>query len=616
MAKASDTIEQSSGISIRSIRVKNFRCLKEIEVTLTPMTVLIGENNAGKTSLLDAMFAAVGNGVRHLSEEDIFIEENESKPPREREVVVDLLIRPVDEKGEVIEGFPQGSPWLELWGNGIVQDDEDNDFVGMRMTMAWDRIKGDYFVQRRFLREWKSEISEMMDAETAQHVTQVTAWQIAPLSLYLLDAKRDAAEEMRARGSVWNKLISDHGLSEADVKQIEQKLSDINSLLVGKSGVLSHLQQHLNHMSDVVNCDEKNIAVNPVARRLRDLSKGVDVVLSTRGAPQFPLSQQGMGIRSLASVLLFRAYMTWRQKEQAREALHPFVGIEEPEAHLHPQAQRALFQHLRELPGQRVVSTHSPYVCSQADITSFVHFFKDGNETSVRRFYEPGDEELDNESLRKINRHVMNTRGDLLFSRCVILFEGETEEQALPMFAHRYWGQHPNDLGMSFVSVDGSGNYLPFLRLTTRFRIPWVLISDGETDAIAAVDNALAKAGEVACAANPRCVVLPDGKKFEEYVTTAESLNVIQKMIADYKIESGGVTDQRGKDGIRKSWSGRTREQVLIELLAHKTTYGARIAGAYGDLADEAKQTPSELKKAFDLASPRNAGVLEGEDNA
>ncbi len=278
--------------------------------------------------------------------------------------------------------------------------------------------------------------------------------------------------------------------------------------------------------------------------------------------------------------------------------------------------QRALFQQLIGLPGQRLVSTHSPYVCSQADIACFVHFFKDSNETSVSRFYEPNDDQLDAEAVRKINRHVMNTRGDLLFSRCVVLFEGETEEQALPMFARNYWRKHPNDVGISFVSVDGSGNYLPFLRLTTKFRIPWVVISDGEPDAITSLDNALSKVGQPKSAENGRCFVLPDGKCFEEYLTTADALTAIQKMIADYRIETGGVTDQRGIDGITNSWAAKDLNEVLNELLAHKTTYGARIADAYAAIADEDKRTPAELKEALDVALPSIAGVLENAPDA
>lgn len=595
----------NTGIAISCVRVKHFRCLREIEVVLTPTTVLIGENNSGKTSFLDAVFAAIGSGPRHLGEDDIYLAEDEVKPPRDREITVDILIVPADATGDRVEVFPEGSPWLQLWGNGIVQDDEDNDMVGVRMTMAWDQIKGDYYIQRRFLKEWKNDLSDMLDAEVAQHVSQVTAAQTAPLSMYLLDAKRDAAEEMKTRGSVWNRLVSHHGLSDEDVSTIEQQLDAINELLVEKSGVLSHVQEHLHGVSGIVNCEEDDITVNPVARRLRDLNRGMDVVLATRGAPQFPLGRHGMGTRSLTSVLLFRAYMTWRQKQQAAEALHPFVAVEEPETHLHPQAQRALFKLLVNLPGQRLISTHSPYVCSQADIADFVHFFKDGHQSTVSRFYHPGDDAISAEDLRAINRRVMNTRGDLLFSRCVVLFEGETEEQALPQFAERYWTRHPNEVGVSFISVDGAGNYLPFLRLTTQFRIPWVIFSDGETDAIAAVNTALRKVGEDDATVNPRCILLPHGKSFEEYITNATSLPVLRQMISEYKIECANATDERAIAGITAAWAEKTEAEVIAEMKARKTAYGARVANAFVGLGTtREEQAPESMRKAFDLALP------------
>ena len=39
----------------------------------------------------------------------------------------------------------------------------------------------------------------------------------------------------------------------------------------------------------------------------------------------------------------------------------PVLALEEPETHLHPQAARTLWSHVSNLPGQKVITTYSPY---------------------------------------------------------------------------------------------------------------------------------------------------------------------------------------------------------------------------------------------------------------
>ena len=47
--------------------VKNYKCLGEIDIPLTPVHVLIGENDSGKTSLLEAMDAFFASSEKPLA---------------------------------------------------------------------------------------------------------------------------------------------------------------------------------------------------------------------------------------------------------------------------------------------------------------------------------------------------------------------------------------------------------------------------------------------------------------------------------------------------------------------------------------------------------------------
>ena len=269
LSNANINAKKASGIVIAKVRIANFRCLRKVEVRLKPLSILIGENNAGKSSFLDALHASIGNGPRTLNEEDIWTEDSEKTPPKTRTMTIDILIRPTDDKGKFVDEFKEGSPWLELWGIGVVQDDDDRDLVAIRTQLKWSAIKGEYVVERKFLREWLEDVANFEQAKPVQRIGQLTAIQLNPIAIYLLDAKRDAAEEMKARGSVWQRMISDPGLGDADIEEIERMLNEINDKFVANSGVLSHVKGHLAEVSNVVNCEKDNVAVAPVARRLR-----------------------------------------------------------------------------------------------------------------------------------------------------------------------------------------------------------------------------------------------------------------------------------------------------------------------------------------------------------
>ncbi|MGE5595186.1 MAG: ATP-dependent nuclease [Hyphomicrobiales bacterium] len=573
-----------SGIRIAEVRVRNFRSLRQIDVALSDLTLLVGENNAGKTSFLDAMFAAIGAGRRVITRDDIYLAPGEQAAPRDRTIVVDILIRPVDADGCFLDAFPEGSYWVQLWGNAIAQDvKDDSEFLALRATLEWDATRNEHVLRRRFLQDWPE--SDRW-AEAKVRGDAVAANQVEPLALHFLDAQRDLYDEFTNRGSYWHRLISDPGLPSDLVTKLELELTALNQQIIDGSPVLDHIGKHLVDLYRTVSCERESITITPLPRHLRDLSRGMDVQFATQGAASLPLGRHGMGTRSLAAILIFRAYCAWRLQSDGLEVMHPMLALEEPEAHLHPQAQRAVMRQIEKMPGQRVVSTHSPFIVAQTDVDAFRVFRKRGAETEVASTIGAGWSAEDRE---KINRKVMATRGELIFARAVVFFEGETEEFSLPVFAEAYWGEHPSTFGVTMVGVGGDGAYAPFLRFAQCFGIPWFILSDGEEKARANVNRALGSVGEGAPSA--RVFTLPDEENFETYLAK-QYPSELKDVVLARRAQS-----PQHREGLEKEWAAKPEisPAVAEEMKQEKAIFGRLAAEAITRLPEVERRVPSVI---------------------
>lgn len=597
-----------SGIAIVAARVRDFRSLANIEVELGDLTVLIGANNAGKTSFLDALFVAIGTGRKLLGADDIRLAPGESSAPKTREIIIDVMIRPVGPDGKVLDAYPEGSFWTNLWGStGIATDDLLNELTGIRTTLKWSPVRGEHVIERRFLKEWKA-FSDWTSAVTQDR--PVTAAHLDPLALHYVDAKRDLEEDLRKPGSFWRRLTEDLGLSSAEIEEMEKTLTGINEQIVGKSAILKHLKDNLTGLQTVVASDCGAVEVAPVARKLRDLAKGVGISFSTAGSQSFPLARHGMGTRSLAALLVFRAYASWRNRlaTEGGDSVHSVLGLEEPESHLHPQAQRSLYSHIRQVTGQRIVSTHSPYFAGQASLEDLRLFYKSNGDTVVSKL---DTSALKADEVRKLQDTVINTRGDILFARGVVLFEGQTEEQALPVYATRYWGTTIHELGFCFVRVNGT-DYFPFIWLAKALCIPWYIFADGEADPVSKLERALKNAKEPEASKCSNVVVLPSGNDFEAQLVAEGYLPEIEGTIDQIEGKANSLENymasmdgklKKGKT-VRDYKSAGGRERAGLDYLEEKKPRWAKpLAEAISGLEDASRRFPKNIADLFQIIS-------------
>ncbi|MCI0471748.1 MAG: AAA family ATPase [Candidatus Aminicenantes bacterium] len=608
------------GILIDTVRICNYRSLKNIEVKLSPISLLVGMNNSGKTSFLRSLQLALGVEKRFVSKDDFFI----GKEPQNqvKEILIDILIVPVDDKYQRQQAFDPN--WAsEQFGSDLLRlDENDNQYVAFRTKVFFDEIKNDFIIQRFQLSEWPPK--EGWEKVEVRHPLKK---RFESIPLFFIDAQRDIFDDLKDRSSYLGKLVSKIEFSPTEIEKIEKQLEALNLSVVETSPVLSHLKKRLEQLNNTISNNRKGVEITPFTKKLRDVNKGLNIHFQDNESESFPIEYHGLGTRSWASLLTFNAFISWRLKkawEENDSPFHPVLALEEPEAHLHPDAQRHIYSQLKQTEGQKIISTHSPFIAGQCKLEEILHFFKKKDYAVVNTI---DLSDISDEDRRKIEREIMNTRGELLFARAVILAEGETEEQALPVFAREYWGQYPFELGLHFIGVGGNSKYLPFLKLLNSLNIEWFILSDGEDRTVENLKKQFKIINhdrDVEIDKMENVFIYEKGKKFESYLIDQgyqeELISAIDKVEGENYFESF-IEKKNEKEGKRVKTGEKCEkcgqfiyknrkydykgdkciERALLDCLDEgKTRYSPYIAEAITGLPDEKRRFPTMIKNLLD----------------
>jgi putative ATP-dependent endonuclease of OLD family len=508
-------------ILIDTIRISGFRGIKDLEMSLPRVTVLIGPNNSGKTSLLKALQLALGDYSRFISEEDFHIGTDE-KPVNK--IIVDVRIVPVDKDGKRAPLFDE--KWTIEFGDTIKAEANNNQFVALRTRCEHDPITGKFPVSRCTLEKWPEERTWQTEKVKETKLTRFDG-----LYYISIEAQRDIHQELRDKSSFVGKVLSRLEYSPTDIGEIESLIKKVNEETVRKSDELQSLKTHLDKLNQSFQ-GSGSAEITPFPKKIRDLAKHFTINFGESSDNSFSMEYHGMGTRSWASMLTMKAFIDLivaRYDEEVK-AFFPILGTEEPEAHLHPNAQKTIYRQLSNSKGQVIMSTHSPYLAAMAEQAELRYLKKESNNIDARSLsLTPGTEDY-----RRLQREVMHSRGEIIFANALVLCEGETEEQALPILFRKYIGTEAFALGVNFVGIGGSGKrYLPFLTFARDFSIPVFIFSDGEEKTIKNLKKVYDSVfGETEIASCPNITIL-DNTDFEEYLISSGYKSIIEATIKE-----------------------------------------------------------------------------------
>lgn len=556
---------------LRKLKIANFRKIENLVIDFPRgLCVIVGENNAGKTTIMDSLrlmlFSGRDQDALRLNEDDFRSESNYA---------------PI----EISCTFTDLKDIDEVRFHECLVDVGDGKFE-VRISM---RCEFNSVTRRINVRTWGGETeggsfpSDLHDNMESVYLkplrdpeTGLRPGRYSQISR-LIDSLTESAEQ---EGFVT--IASEANVKIRELPSVSKARDDINIQMSAIAG---------SELTQSVDLIFSNPTFSRIVSGLQPEIEGLPFALNGLGYNNLVYTAATLGTLQQGDSYSFRSIL-----------------VEEPEAHLHPHLQVLLLRYLNSVAAkheanevQVITSSHSPILVSQAPIDSVVSVHEiDGKVSAVSVC----SIEFDKIIKKKLQRFLDATRGELFFARRILMVEGIAEAILLPVLAE-ISGGCLKDSSVTILNVDGL-NFNAFLPLfgEKKLSFPVAIMTDGDAKVIGGGYSTTFDALKRYIDGVENMCINCSEITFEHEL--ARSPNILSHMVAAFK-NLHPITGKTLEEAIAKCGTNDEKAdcfyKTFIDSKTSKGSFAQELASLLEDAKLDANDVPDYIIKTLKFLS-------------
>lgn len=428
---------------INEVKIKNYRCFEDFSARLNQFTLIVGENNSGKSNFIKALSLPLTMGSLDFSQKRLSIADfNSSIVERFLKKAYEYYRLKSEEQlqDENLKSLKLLIPIIEV--ELSFTDPKDNYELSLIHSFLVEEDKKPTF-KIKYIHEPKNDDEFLLRAKelvlSIEDINELK-WQLLPIDSYEYDIVSFSSDKSLSFEKLKHLIINIIGAERDDFSDSASMRSNsiLTKLLIGEMNTdekeiinlayneffgkvegAGTFQRILNSDATFDNIKEhlRDIGCIPNIPNLKNILSNVTLSYGK----EF-LYQKGLGERNLVFIFLFFAYFKKKRSE------FNLCCIEEPEANLGVNKLRLAVDFIEKSVSQSnsllqtIVTTHSPNVINKLKIGNVIAF--SGNEAiSLSSF----GEELNDYLRKRPNFDILR----LIYADKIVLVEGSSEEMLI-----------------------------------------------------------------------------------------------------------------------------------------------------------------------------------------